>query len=238
MDKRRSALFFGPHSRRMPVSVTGSFLSIGCSLRPGLSDSRTGALDIGTRAKCRLDQFGQHGITKALPPGREVHGRRRCQSRVSLWLERGPLCGRMRRWGPVIRASGDTSSEIQERENHESPGSTFNHPIVPGERRLWYDHARCALRPANDCLPGATPRRGDRLSKLSTYWHLGTVVRLRMANMFASKKPTRGVRESTPRVVAAPSTTWGHTQQLLGVAIGSSTGTGLGVAASVGGQPA
>lgn len=31
----RAALFFGPNSRLMPVSVTGSFISIGLSLRPG-----------------------------------------------------------------------------------------------------------------------------------------------------------------------------------------------------------
>jgi len=31
----RAALFFGPQSHRMPVSVTGGFLSIGCALRPG-----------------------------------------------------------------------------------------------------------------------------------------------------------------------------------------------------------
>jgi AraC-like DNA-binding protein len=31
----RAALIFGPHSRAMPVSVTGSFISVGLSLRPG-----------------------------------------------------------------------------------------------------------------------------------------------------------------------------------------------------------
>lgn len=31
----RAALFFGPQSRRMPVSVTGSFISVGIALRPG-----------------------------------------------------------------------------------------------------------------------------------------------------------------------------------------------------------
>lgn len=31
----RSALFFGPQSRRMPVSVTGSFISVGLAIRPG-----------------------------------------------------------------------------------------------------------------------------------------------------------------------------------------------------------
>lgn len=31
----RAALFFGPHSRRMPVTVTGGFISIGLALRPG-----------------------------------------------------------------------------------------------------------------------------------------------------------------------------------------------------------
>lgn len=31
----RAALFFGPQSKRMPVSVTGSFISVGMALRPG-----------------------------------------------------------------------------------------------------------------------------------------------------------------------------------------------------------
>ena len=31
----RAALVFGPHTRRMPISVRGSFVSIGVSLRPG-----------------------------------------------------------------------------------------------------------------------------------------------------------------------------------------------------------
>lgn len=39
----RSALFFGPQDRRMPVSVTGSFFSIGCALRPGTGHAVVGA---------------------------------------------------------------------------------------------------------------------------------------------------------------------------------------------------
>jgi AraC-like DNA-binding protein len=35
MQHERSALFFGPQSRRMPVSVTNSFISVGISMRPG-----------------------------------------------------------------------------------------------------------------------------------------------------------------------------------------------------------
>jgi AraC-like DNA-binding protein len=35
MEYRRAALAFGPQSRLMPVSVTGSFVSLGMSLRPG-----------------------------------------------------------------------------------------------------------------------------------------------------------------------------------------------------------
>lgn len=31
----RAAMLFGPHTRRMPISVTGSFTSVGISLRPG-----------------------------------------------------------------------------------------------------------------------------------------------------------------------------------------------------------
>ena len=38
----RSALLFGPHSRRMRVSVTGSFLSVGMSLRPGTGHALLG----------------------------------------------------------------------------------------------------------------------------------------------------------------------------------------------------
>lgn len=34
-QQERAALFFGPQTRRMPVSVTGSFTSVGISLRPG-----------------------------------------------------------------------------------------------------------------------------------------------------------------------------------------------------------
>ncbi|SFF74249.1 transcriptional regulator, AraC family [Novosphingobium sp. CF614] len=31
----RAALFFGPQSKRMPITVTGSFISVGISIRPG-----------------------------------------------------------------------------------------------------------------------------------------------------------------------------------------------------------
>lgn len=41
--RERAALFFGPQSRRMPVGVTGSFVSIGCALRPGTSYAVMGA---------------------------------------------------------------------------------------------------------------------------------------------------------------------------------------------------
>ena len=39
----RAALFFGPQSRRMPITVTGSFFSIGCALRPGTGHAVAGA---------------------------------------------------------------------------------------------------------------------------------------------------------------------------------------------------
>lgn len=38
----RAALFFGPQSQRMPVSVTGSFTSVGISLRPGTGHALRG----------------------------------------------------------------------------------------------------------------------------------------------------------------------------------------------------
>lgn len=39
----RAALFFGPQSRLMPVTVTGSFISIGLALRPGSGHALRGA---------------------------------------------------------------------------------------------------------------------------------------------------------------------------------------------------
>jgi len=38
----RAALFFGPQTRRMPVSVTGSFTSVGIALRPGCGHALRG----------------------------------------------------------------------------------------------------------------------------------------------------------------------------------------------------
>jgi AraC-like DNA-binding protein len=38
----KAALIFGPHSKRMPVTVTGDFISVGYSLRPGASRSLKG----------------------------------------------------------------------------------------------------------------------------------------------------------------------------------------------------
>lgn len=38
----RSALLFGPHSKAMPVSVSGSFISVGMTLRPGIGHALLG----------------------------------------------------------------------------------------------------------------------------------------------------------------------------------------------------
>lgn len=40
----KAALFFGPQSRRMPVTVTGSFISVGMAIRPGTSTVMRGPL--------------------------------------------------------------------------------------------------------------------------------------------------------------------------------------------------
>jgi len=66
----RAALLFGPHSRLMPVSVTGSFVSIGLSLRPGTGFALMGA--DATRMVDRMvtcDEFGIDGTgaLNALP---------------------------------------------------------------------------------------------------------------------------------------------------------------------------
>lgn len=42
MAHDQAALYFGPHSRRMPIGVTGSFISVGALLRPGATHALGG----------------------------------------------------------------------------------------------------------------------------------------------------------------------------------------------------
>jgi len=42
-EYKRAALFFGPQTHNMPVTVTGSFISVGMSLRPGVGFALRGA---------------------------------------------------------------------------------------------------------------------------------------------------------------------------------------------------
>ncbi|WP_068076162.1 helix-turn-helix domain-containing protein [Novosphingobium lentum] len=58
----REALFFGPHSRRMPLRVTGPFTSLGYSLRPGACHALGGPV-VADHVDCitRLDDIGQSG---------------------------------------------------------------------------------------------------------------------------------------------------------------------------------
>lgn len=59
----RAAMLFGPHSRRMPISVTGSFISIGIFLRPGVCHSLNGP-DVASLTD-RLATFGDLGMPEA-----------------------------------------------------------------------------------------------------------------------------------------------------------------------------
>lgn len=58
----RAPLFFGPHSRRMPVSVTGSFTSVGLWFRPGACHA-LGGPKVPDVVDCirRFDQLGMPG---------------------------------------------------------------------------------------------------------------------------------------------------------------------------------
>lgn len=58
-EAERGALFFGPQTRRMPVTVTGSFVSVGILLRPGSGHALIGARTVDhldRMASC--DEFG------------------------------------------------------------------------------------------------------------------------------------------------------------------------------------
>lgn len=41
-ESKRAAMLFGPHSQRMPITVTGSFVSVGVFLRPGVCHALRG----------------------------------------------------------------------------------------------------------------------------------------------------------------------------------------------------
>ena len=72
----KAALFFGPQSRRMAVGVTGSFLSVGVSLRPGACHALGGpkvadhvdriadAAEVGIFSPAVLDQLDADGDTE------------------------------------------------------------------------------------------------------------------------------------------------------------------------------
>ena len=73
----RAALFFGPQSRRMPISVTGSFVSVGVSLRPGACEALGGpkvadfvdrladCADVGIHSSGFLDRLDPDGDPEA-----------------------------------------------------------------------------------------------------------------------------------------------------------------------------
>lgn len=68
----REALIFGPHSRRMPISVRGSFISLGISLRPGTCHALKGPklADLVDRSV----RFGDAGIASTDLMGRLEDG--------------------------------------------------------------------------------------------------------------------------------------------------------------------
>ena len=60
----RAMLFFGPQSRRMPISVTGSFISLGVSLRPGACHALK-----GPKAADYVDRMADCSDIGMAPPG-------------------------------------------------------------------------------------------------------------------------------------------------------------------------
>ncbi|MFN3553513.1 MAG: helix-turn-helix domain-containing protein [Novosphingobium meiothermophilum] len=61
-QSERAAMLFGPQSRRMPISVTGSFISVGIFLRPGVCHA-LGGPDIATLVD-RLETFTALGLNE------------------------------------------------------------------------------------------------------------------------------------------------------------------------------
>ena len=92
----RTALYFGPQTRLMPVSVTNSFVSVGISLRPGTGHAlmRTRTADYLDRA-LRCDYFGL--------PGEEVIQALEQESEPEAWLQ--VLEGVIRR---IVHESGSS----------------------------------------------------------------------------------------------------------------------------------
>lgn len=62
LNAGRSAMFFGPQTRRMPVSVTGPFISVGFTLRPGTGPAILG-VNTGENVDrlCIVDELGLPG---------------------------------------------------------------------------------------------------------------------------------------------------------------------------------
>lgn len=90
----RAALYFGPQSRRMPVSVTGSFCSVGVALRPGACHALR-----GPKAAEYLDRISgtevlgmdQEAVLSRFEPGMEPEAM--LQVMESLLLDMVQRCG-------------------------------------------------------------------------------------------------------------------------------------------------
>lgn len=76
----RAALFFGPQSKRMPVTVTGSFISVGMALRPGTCTALRGP-SVG-------DFVDRLVLTSAIAmPSDEILSALRSDGSLEEWLE-------------------------------------------------------------------------------------------------------------------------------------------------------
>lgn len=64
----RAALFFGPHSKCMPISVSGPFISLGVALRPGACTALR-----GPRVGDFVDRLAPAGDVGLLPPDAVEH---------------------------------------------------------------------------------------------------------------------------------------------------------------------
>jgi len=64
VEAGNAALFFGPQSRRMPIRVTGSFISLGLAFRPGACTALA-----GPRLSDHLDRLSSTDVV-AIPPDR------------------------------------------------------------------------------------------------------------------------------------------------------------------------
>ena len=173
----RSSLFFGPNSKRMPITVTGSFVSLGISIRPGACQALG-----GPKVADFVDRLVDCKDVGIISPGFIDLLDGRWRSRSSFAGDRGLAAragGAVRMAASPIRSPPDSKRCPLPIPAPASPISRANAASTSGGWNGWcgaisaWRPSRCCAAPARSTWPAscaASPMR-PRLTRLALRYY-------------------------------------------------------------------